>query len=397
MSPHRSQLAARTRAIREGYRRTHEREHNEAIFTTSSFVFDSAEQAAALFSGAQSGNVYSRFTNPTVQAFEARMAALEGGAHGIAFASGMAAITTMLLALLRAGDHIVASSSLFGSSVTLFSRIISRFDIQTTFVDLTRPSEWAQAATANTRLFYLESPSNPLCRIADLRKIAAVARRHNAVFAVDNAFCTPVLQQPLAMGADLVVHTATKYLDGQGRCVGGALVMNDDRLHADIFACLRSTGACMTPFNAWVFSKGLETLHLRMREHCANAAELAGQLQAHPAVETVYYPGLPEHPQHALAKRQLQGFGGIVSFTVSGDRAAAWQVINTVRLLSITANLGDTKTTITHPATTTHARISQQQRDQAQIGENLLRVSVGLEDPADIFADLRRALDQLIR
>lgn len=386
-----------TAAVRCGHRRSAEREHSEAIFTTSSFIFDNAAHAAKLFSGEQQGNVYSRFTNPTVSGFENRLAAMEGGRFGLATASGMAAICGLLLGLLKAGDHIVASAELFGSTVSMLTKVFNRFGIDTTFVNITDLAQWQTAIQANTRLLFLESPSNPLCKIADIKAIARIAKKARTLLVVDNAFYTPVIQRPLELGADIVVHTATKYLDGQGRCVGGALVTNNEKIYEDLFAMLRTTGPCMSPFNAWVFSKGLETLSLRMKQHCDNALHLANYLEQHPAVEKVYYVGLKTHPQHALAKRQSQssgqGFGGIVAFEVKGQRKHAWQVIDATRLLSITANLGDAKTTITHPATTTHARISAAERTSAGIRDNLIRVSAGLEHISDIIADLKTGLD----
>lgn len=395
-----------TVAIRCGHRRSAEREHSEAIFATSSFVFDNAEQAAELFGGdsvnddsVSGGNVYSRFTNPTVDGFAQRLAALEGGRFGLATASGMAAICGLLLGLLKAGDHVVASAELFGSTVSAFTKVFKRFGVDTTFVKLTDTQQWQDAIQANTRLLFLETPSNPLCEIADISEVAAIAKKASAWLAVDNAFYTPIMQRPLQLGADIVVHTATKYLDGQGRCVGGALVTDDRKIYDDLFAMLRTTGPCLSPFNAWVFSKGLETLSVRMQQHCDNALQLANWLAQHPAVEKVYYPGLASHPQHQLAKQQAaphqhqcQGFGGIVAFEVAGGRQQAWQVINATALLSITANLGDVKTTITHPATTTHARISAAERARAGIRDNLIRVSAGLEHIDDIIADLQAGL-----
>ena len=385
-----------TAAIRCGPPRSAEREHNEPIFTTSSFVFDNAAQAAALFSGDQQGNVYSRFTNPTVGAFETRLAALESGRFGLATASGMAAICGLLLAVLKSGDHVIASAQLFGATVSAFTKVFSRFGTHTTFVNITDPQAWRAALRPNTRLLFLESPSNPLCEVADLEAIAAVAKDAGAILAVDNAFCTPVMQRPLELGADVVVHSATKYLDGQGRCVGGALVTDDQAIYDELFAMLRTTGPCLSPFNAWVFNKGLETLWLRMKQHCQNALILAQWLEAHPAVEKVHYPGLASHPQHHLAARLLQGgFGGVVAFEVRGGRAQAWRVIDATRFVSITANLGDAKTTITHPATTTHARITPEQRARAGIRDNLVRVAAGLEHVDDIIADLKIGLDKI--
>ena len=384
-----------TTAIRYGHRRTLEREHNEPIFATSSFVFESAQQASDLFNGDVEGNIYSRFTNPTVAGFENRLAAMEGGKYCVATSSGMAAINGLVLALLNAGDHIVASTGLFGSTVSLFTKFHNRFGVNTSFVNLTDLEQWKLAIRPNTRLIFLETPSNPLCEIADVAAIAKIANDAGILLAVDNAFCTPVLQQPLSMGADIVVHTATKYLDGQGRCVGGALVTDDEKLYEDLFSMLRTTGPCMSPFNAWTFSKGLETLEIRMNQHCKNALALAEWLNIHPAVARVYYPGLKSHPQHELAKSQHSGFGGIVSFEVKGVKHEAWEVIDATRFLSITANLGDVKTTITHPATTTHARITQQERDRARITDSLIRVSVGLEHIDDIIGDLKTGLDRI--
>ncbi|MEM7193709.1 MAG: O-succinylhomoserine sulfhydrylase [Pseudomonadota bacterium] len=381
-------LSQRTQLIRTGCEPGPEREHNEAIFVTSSFVFDSAQHAAQMFNGEEQGNVYSRFTNPTVRNFERRLARMEGGAYGIAFASGMSAISTVFMSILKTGDHVVASSSLFGATLNIFTRVFSRFGIDVTFVDLADSEAWRTAVRPTTRMLYLETPSNPLCALADIASIATIARSADALLVVDNAFCTPVLQKPLVLGADIVVHSATKYLDGQGRCVGGAAVTNKKELHEALFSCLRSTGACMSPFNAWVFSNGLETLELRMHQHCKNAQKLAEALQAHPGIQRVHYPGLPSHPQYILADRSLNGFGGIVSFEMAGGRDAAWSVIDNTRFLSITANLGDTKSTITHPATTTHGRNTQQERDSAGISEGLIRVSVGLESWDDILQDI---------
>ena len=383
-----------TVAVRCGHRRSAEQEHCEPVFTTSSFVFENAAEAAARFSGDAPGNVYSRFTNPTVRGFENRLAALEGGRFGLATASGMAAVSGLLLALLKAGDHVVASAELFGSTLSVFTKVFARFGVDATFVKLTDLDAWRAAVRPNTRLLFLESPSNPLCEVADVEAVAAIAEDARVPLAVDNAFCTPALQRPLQLGARIVAHTATKYLDGQGRCVGGALVTDDEAIYDELFSMLRTTGPCMSPFNAWVFSKGLETLALRMQQHCANALQLAQWLAQHPAVEAVHYPGLESHPQHALAAKLFDGgFGGVVSFAVRGGRVAAWRVIDSTEWLSLTANLGDAKTTITHPATTTHARISADERARAGIGENLIRISAGLEYIDDIIADVQTGLD----
>jgi O-succinylhomoserine sulfhydrylase len=382
-----------TLAIRSGQRRSSELEHNEAIFTTSSFVFENAAQAAARFAGDEPGNIYSRFTNPTTQAFERRLAAMEGGEACIATASGMAAITSLCIAMLRAGDHIVSSRSIFGTTTTLFDKYLPRFGIETSFVDLTDLEDWKQSIRTNTRLLFLETPSNPLSEIADIRQLADLAHENNCMLVVDNCFCTPALQRPLELGADIIVHSATKYLDGQGRIVGGAIVGPNPLVNEDIFGVIRSTGPCMSPFNAWVALKGLETLNLRMNAHSQNAIQLARFLQQHPRVDRVFHPGLETHPQYELAKSQQYGFGGVVSFVVAGGRESAWKIIDSTELLSITANLGDVKTTITHPATTTHGRVSDELKARTGIEEGLIRIAVGLESIDDIIADLARGLD----
>ena len=381
-----------TLAVRAGHVRTHEQEHAEAIFPTSSFVFQSAAQAAARFSGAESGNIYARFTNPTVRYFQERLAALEGGESCVATSSGMSAILAVMLGLLKAGDHVICSRSVFGTTTVLLQNYVAKFGVDVSFVDLTDLSAWDAAIRPNTRLFFAETPANPLTEIADIRELAELAHRHNSLLVIDNCFCTPALQRPLELGADIVVHAATKYLDGQGRAIGGAVVGDAERVGKDVYGVLRTGGVSMSPFNAWVFLKGLETLRLRMKAHCDNAMQLAQWLNEHPAIEYVYYPGLPAHPQHELAKRQQSAFGGIVSFVVKGEREAAWRVIDSTQMLSITANLGDAKTTITHPATTTHGRLTPEQKAQAGVVEGLIRVSVGLEAVQDIQRDLARGL-----
>ena len=381
-----------TLAIRTGHHRTAEGEHCEPIFTTSSFVFASAAEAAARFGGDEAGNIYSRFTNPTVQAFEERLAALEGGERCVATASGMAAILATCLGLLKTGDHLVSSRAIFGSTTVLFNKYLARFGVETSYVDLADLEAWAAAIRPNTRLLFLETPSNPLTAMADIRALADLAHDHGCLLAVDNCFCTPALQRPLALGADLVIHSATKYLDGQGRCLGGAVVGDAQRVGEEVFGVIRTAGPSMSPFNAWVFLKGLETLELRMLAHARAAQALAEWLVGQPAVTRVHYPGLASHPQHALVGPQQRTGGGIVAFEVEGGREAAWRVIDATRLLSITANLGDTKTTITHPASTTHGRLSPQERAAAGIGEGLIRVAVGLEDLNDIQVDLARGL-----
>jgi len=386
-----------TLAVRAGQVRTQEGEHAEPIFMTSSYVFDTAAQAAAIFSGEQSGNVYSRFTNPTVRTFEQRLAALEGAERCVATASGMAAIMSTCLALLKTGDHIVSSSSIFGSTVMLFNNYLAKLGITTSYVPLTDLDAWQQAIQPNTRLLFLETPSNPTNEIADLKKIAELAHAHDCLLAVDNCFCTPALQKPLSLGADIVIHSATKYLDGQGRCLGGAVLGNEEYVGKEVYGFLRTAGPSMSPFNAWVFLKGLETLGLRMQAHSENAMKLANWLTEQTAVAQVNYSGLPSHPQHELAKQQQKHFGGVLSFEVSGEQQAAWQVIDSTRLMSITANLGDTKTTITHPATTTHGRMTPEARQLAGISDGLIRIAVGLENIEDLQADLQAGLDQCIK
>jgi O-succinylhomoserine sulfhydrylase len=381
-----------TLAIRSGHQQSSFQEHSEALFLTSSFTFNSAEEAAARFSGDEDGYFYSRVANPTVTCFQDRLAALEGGEACVATSSGMSAIMAVILGVLKAGDHVISSRSIFGTSTVLFTKILAKFAIQFDFVELSNLDAWQQAIKPNTRLLFAETPSNPLTELVNIRGLADIAHQANAKLVIDNCFCTPALQKPLALGADIVVHSATKYLDGQGRCLGGAVVGDKKTVGEDIYSILRTGGIAMSPFNAWVFSKGLETLSLRMKAHCENAMALANWLKTQPGVEKVYYPGLQDHPQYTLAKQQQSGFGGIVSFVVKGGKKGAWQVVNSTRLLSITANLGDTKSTITHPATTTHGRLSQQQRDDAGIADGMLRVSVGLENIHDIQADLGKGL-----
>ncbi len=386
--------AFETLAVRAGQVRSAECEHSEAIFPTSSYVFNSAAEAAARFAGESAGNVYSRYTNPTVRTFEDRLAALEGGEACAATSSGMAAIYAVALAHLKAGDHVLCSASVFGSTIMLFEKFLRKFNVSIDYVDLLDLNDWKNKTRENTRLFFLESPSNPLNDVADLEGIAAVAKAANALFVVDNCFCTPALQRPLQWGADLVVHSATKYIDGQGRCVGGAVVGSAELIEP-VVGVLRSAGPTMSPFNAWVFTKGLETLSLRMKAHSENALQLAQWLQQHPNVKTVNYCGLENHPGYVLAKKQQSGFGGVLSFEVIGGRDEAWQVVDATRMISITANLGDVKTTITHPGTTTHGRLSEEERQKAGISQALLRVAVGLENIDDIQRDLARGLDAL--
>lgn len=386
--------AFETLAVRAGQVRSAECEHSEAIFPTSSYVFNSAAEAAARFGGESAGNVYSRYTNPTVRTFEDRLAALEGGEACAATSSGMAAIYAVAIAHLKAGDHVLCSASVFGSTIMLFEKFLRKFNVSIDYVDLLDLNDWKNKTRENTRLFFLESPSNPLNDVADLEGIAAIAKEANSLFVVDNCFCTPALQKPLLWGADLVVHSATKYIDGQGRCIGGAVVGSSELIEP-VIGVLRSAGPTMSPFNAWVFTKGLETLSLRMKAHSENALQLAQWLQQHPKVKTVNYCGLENHPGYALAKKQQSGFGGVLSFEVIGGREEAWKVVDATRMISITANLGDVKTTITHPGTTTHGRLSEDERQKAGISQALLRVAVGLENIDDIQRDLARGLDAL--
>ncbi len=395
MSQDNSDYSFETLAVRSGQVRTAEGEQSEAIFPTSSYVFGSARQAAARFSGEEPGNVYSRFTNPTVRTFERRLAALEGGERCVGTSSGMSAILSTCMGLLKAGDHMVSANSIFGTTVVLFENILSRFGLETTFVPLTDMDAWRKAIRPETKLLFLETPSNPLTEVADIEALASLAHQNDALLVVDNCFCTPALQRPLEQGADLVIHSATKYLDGQGRCVGGAVIGSEAVVGTDIFGFLRTAGPTMSPFNAWIFLKGLETLSLRMNAHSANALALARWLEKQSAVRRVHFPGLESHPQHELASRQQSDSGGVVAFEVDGGQDSAWTVVDSTRLLSITANLGDTKSTITHPATTTHARLTPEAREAAGIGPGLLRVAVGLEDVEDVKADLARGLDRL--
>lgn len=382
-----------TLAVRAGTARSQFNEHSEALYLTSSFVFENAAKAAARFKGDEPGNIYSRFTNPTVTAFGERLAALEGAEACVATASGMSAILACCMGLMKAGEHIISSSSIFGATVNLFG-ILSRFGVETTYVDGTDPAAWREAVRpGTTRLLFVETPSNPLTEVFDIAALSEVAHAAGALFVVDNCFCTPALQRPLELGADLIVHSATKYLDGQGRVLGGAVLGKKELVMEGIFAFLRTAGPTLSAFNAWVLLKGMETLGIRMQAQSAAALELARWLESHPAVERVFYPGLPSHPQHALAMRQQRSGGAIVSFEVKGGRESAWRVIDSTRMISITANLGDTKSTITHPATTTHGRISAEARERAGVTEELLRVAVGLEALADIQADLARGLN----
>ena len=380
-----------TLAVRAGQERSQFNEHSEALYLTSSFVFSTAAEAAARFSGEEEGNVYSRFTNPTVAVFQDRLAALEGAEACIATASGMSAILSLVMALCSSGDHIVASTGLFGATQQLLGTIMPRFGIQTSFVAQTDVTAWHAAMRPETKLFFLETPSNPLTEIADIAALVGIAHAQGVLVAVDNCFCTPILQRPLDLGADLVVHSATKFLDGQGRVLGGA-VAGPKPLTDEVFKFLRTAGPTLSAFNAWVLLKGMETLQIRLEAQTSKALQLARWLEDHPRVARVYYPGLPSHPQFELAQRQQKSGGAVVSFEIKGARTEAWKVVDSCRLLSITANLGDTKTILTHPASTTHGRITPEQRAAAGITEGLLRIAVGLEDVVDLQNDLATGL-----
>ncbi|MCH8261881.1 MAG: O-succinylhomoserine sulfhydrylase [Proteobacteria bacterium] len=382
------QYGSNTNAVRAGQVRSAEGEHSELIFATSSYVFKNAAEAAARFSGDEPGNIYSRFTNPTVRTFEERLAALEGAERCVATSSGMSAILSTFMGLLKAGDHIVASRSIFGTTVGLLDNVLSKFGLTTTFVGLADYQTWESAIRPETKMLFLETPSNPLTEIADISRLAEIAHAKACLLVVDNCLCTPVLQKPFSLGADIVIHSATKYLDGQGRCIGGAVLGSDELLAEDVVGFLRTAGPTLSPFNAWVFLKGLETLHLRMKAHCDNALQVAEWLEQQTNVKRVYYPGLKSHPQYELAKTQQSGFGGVLSFEVKEGQKGAWNVIDSSSLFSITANLGDTKSTITHPATTTHHRLTDEQRAEAGISDSLIRLSVGLEDVSDLTQDL---------
>lgn len=380
-----------TLAIRAGQIRTEFGEHSEPLYMTSGYVFASAEQAAARFNGDVEGPIYGRITNPSVQSFERRLAALEGAEYCITTATGMAAINAVITGLLSQGDHIVASSALFGATMQLFTKILPRFGISTSYVDLADAAAWQAAATADTKLFFVETPTNPLCAIADISGIAAIAHKNAAKLVVDNTYCTPILQTPLLLGADIVVHSGTKYIDGQGRLMAGAICLNDAELYDAVFIMLRTAGANLSPMNAWVMNQGLQTLSLRMYQHCENALRLAKWLQQQAQVAQVFYPGLSTHPQHQLAKTQQSGFGGMLSFAVKGGKEAAWKLIDRCELVSISVNLGDSRSIITHPASTTHVRLSDAERARCGISDSLLRFSVGLEAVEDIQADLAAA------
>lgn len=381
-----------TLGVRAGGVRSDFQEHSEALALTTSFVYNNAAEAARRFANEEPGNIYSRFTNPTVRMFQDRLAALEGAEACVATATGMAAVTTTALGLLKSGDHLISARGVFGTVVPLFDQILGKLGISTTWVNLPDLDAWKAAVRPNTRLIFVETPSNPVCEVADIAALAAIAKKASAILAVDNAMCSPALQRPIEFGADLVVHSATKYIEGQGRVLAGAVCGRADLVSGPLFNFVRTAGPALSPFNAWVCLKGMETLALRMRAQSQAALEIARWLESHARVERVHYPGLESHPQHALAARQQSAGGAVLSFVVRGGREAAWKVIDSVKMISITANFGDVKSTVCHPATTTHGRIPPAEREKAQITEGMVRLAVGLEDPSDIRADLERGL-----
>jgi len=377
-----------TIALREGHKTSSEKEHSPAIFLTSSFIFDDAEQAGNTFAKKESGNVYTRFTNPSVNLLQERLAKLEGGQRCLATSTGMSAVFATIMTLLKSGDHIVSSKSIFGTTTVMLNDIVSKFNIDISFVDLTDINNWQSSIRDNTKIFFLETPSNPLLEVVDIKKLAKISKKNNIILVVDNVILTPVAQQPLALGADLVIHSATKYIDGQGRCLGGAIIGANDLIEK-IDSFIRTTGPSISPFNAWVLAKGLETMPIRVKEQFKNANILAHWLEQQKFVEKVYYLGLESNSGHKIAKQQQSGFGGVVSFEVKGGRKNAFNLINNTKMLSITANFGDTKSTIIHPTTTTHSRLNDKERADSGIKENLVRISVGLENINDIIADLK--------
>jgi O-succinylhomoserine sulfhydrylase len=382
-----------TLGVRAGGLRSDFQEHSEALALTTSFVYKSAAEAARRFANEEPGNIYSRFTNPTVTMFQSRLAALEGAEACVATSTGMAAVATMALGLLKTGDHLVSHRGVFGTVVPLFDQILSKLGIETTWVDLPDIDGWRAALRPNTRLLFAESPSNPACEVADIAALADVAKKAKAVLAIDNAMASPALQRPVSLGADLVVHSATKYIDGQGRVLAGAIAGRADLVNGPLYNFVRTAGPAISPFNAWICLKGMETLRLRVKAHSENALAIAQWLEAHPRVERVNYPALQSHPQHALAMRQQSNAGGpVLSFVVKGGREASWRLIDATKMISITANFGDVKSTICHPASTTHFRLSPAERDKAGIADGLIRLGVGLEDVGDIRADLERGL-----
>ncbi len=387
-----SRWRPQTQLVHGGQTRSPFGETAEALYLTSGFVYDRAETAQARFTGEADGYTYSRYENPTVTMFEERMALLEGAETGLAAATGMAAITAALMCQVRAGDHVVAARALFGSCRYIVETLLPRYGVESTLVDGGDLDAWTRAIRPNTKVFFFESPTNPALDIIDIENVCAIARTHNIRTVVDNVFATPVLQRPMAFGADVVAYSATKHIDGQGRCLGGIVLCSKDFLLDHLRDFVRNTGPSLSPFNAWVMLKGLETLDLRVERHCRNAAEIADRLAGHPSVRRVLYPGRADHPRHDLAARQMSAGGSLIAFDVDGGTAEAFAVANALKLIGISNNLGDAKSLITHPATTTHWRLHPAERAALGIGEGMLRLSVGLEDPADLWADLDQAL-----
>jgi O-succinylhomoserine sulfhydrylase len=381
-----------TLGVRAGALRSDFLEHSEALALTTSFVYRSAGEAARRFANEEPGNIYSRFTNPTVTMFQSRLAALEGAEACVATSTGMAAITTLTLGLLKSGDHIICARGVFGTIVPLFDQILAKLGITTTWVELNDLDAWRKAVRKETKLLFAETPSNPVCEVADIAALSQIAKKAGALLAIDNCMCSPALQKPIDHGADLVIHSATKYLEGQGRVLAGAIAGKAELVNGPLFGFVRTAGPAISPFNAWIVLKGMETLRIRMKAQSENALALARWLESHAGVERVHFPGLESHPQHALAMRQQSAGGAVLSFVVKGGREAAWRVIDGVKLVSITANFGDVKSTICHPATTTHGRVPPAEREKAGIVEGLVRLAVGLEDVEDIRQDLERGL-----
>jgi O-succinylhomoserine sulfhydrylase len=382
-----------TRAVRAGQQRSPEGEHSDPIYMTSSYVFADAAEAARRFSSEEAGNVYSRYTNPTVRALEERMASMEGAPAAVATASGMSAILSVLMSMLSTGDHVLCARAVFGATIGLLNNYMAKFGLDVDYMDATDLKLWERAIKPTTKMLFIESPSNPTAVVYDIAGLAKLAHRHGLLLVVDNCFCTPALQRPMELGADIVIHSATKYLDGHGRSMGGVVLGDDERM-AEVRSFLRNAGPSLSPFNAWLIYVSLETLGIRMQAHSANAMELARRLDEHPRVERVHYAGLSNHPGHALAALQQDAFGGVLAFDLAdGDRRSAWQVLDKTRMISLTANLGDAKTTIVHPATTTHWRLSDEDKAKLGISEALIRIAVGLEDVEDIYADIAQALE----
>jgi len=382
-----------TKVIRTRVEQTDEMEHSSPIFLTSSFCFDNAEDMRAAFADETNANIYSRFSNPTVQEFTDRVVALEGAEAGYATASGMSAVFASFMALLKSGDHLICGKAVFGSTHTVITKILPRYGIEYTYVDAANPEEWERAVKSNTKMLYIETPTNPGLEIIDLEKAGRFTKKHNLIFNVDNCFATPVNQRPIDFGADLVVHSATKWMDGQGRVLGGVVVGKSSYIH-EIYLFCRSTGPALSPFNAWVLSKSLETLDVRMERHASNAWHIASALEAHAKISWLKYPYLKSHPQYDIAARQMKNGGGIVCFELKGGLESGRRFLDSLKMLTLTANLGDSRSIASHPASTTHAKLSEQERQEVNITPGLIRISVGLEYKDDILNDILQALEQ---